>query len=245
MSSTNKTTNYELSQFIGTDKPAWLTDYNSDMSKIDTGINTAQNTATGADGKADSALTNIGTLGNLTTSAKESCVLAINEVDGHADTAQETANSAISIANTAAGNVTTLIGKFALTATDYTNSDMTVTNGTLAVDSHLYIAKNSDGSLFKVYGRCNVTLTSSNLSTIKISISNTGIPTDSSYQIICAGFAYDQGNFGLGLAPATITVKNNAIDIEFIGRIQNDVQIVQLTPCLYFNANFGDLPTPE
>ena len=35
MSSTNKTTNYELSQFLGTDKPAWLSDYNTDMSKID------------------------------------------------------------------------------------------------------------------------------------------------------------------------------------------------------------------
>lgn len=36
MASTNKTTNYELSQFIATDKPAWLGDYNQDMSKIDT-----------------------------------------------------------------------------------------------------------------------------------------------------------------------------------------------------------------
>lgn len=36
MSSTNKTTNYELSQFVGSDKPTWLGDYNSDMAKIDT-----------------------------------------------------------------------------------------------------------------------------------------------------------------------------------------------------------------
>lgn len=36
MASTNKTTNYELSQFIATDKPAWLGDYNQDMTKIDT-----------------------------------------------------------------------------------------------------------------------------------------------------------------------------------------------------------------
>lgn len=38
MASTNKTPNYNLSQFIATDKPAWLTDVNSDMSKIDTAI---------------------------------------------------------------------------------------------------------------------------------------------------------------------------------------------------------------
>lgn len=35
MTATNKTENYELSQFIGSDRPTWLGDYNSDMSKID------------------------------------------------------------------------------------------------------------------------------------------------------------------------------------------------------------------
>lgn len=35
MTATNKTANYELSQFVGTDRPMWLGDYNSDMSKID------------------------------------------------------------------------------------------------------------------------------------------------------------------------------------------------------------------
>lgn len=35
MTSTNKTENYDLSQFVGTDRPTWLADYNSDMGKID------------------------------------------------------------------------------------------------------------------------------------------------------------------------------------------------------------------
>lgn len=35
MASTNKTENYDLSQFVGTDRPTWLGDYNSDMAKID------------------------------------------------------------------------------------------------------------------------------------------------------------------------------------------------------------------
>lgn len=38
MASTNHTTNYQLSQFSSTDKPAWLGDYNQDMTKIDTGM---------------------------------------------------------------------------------------------------------------------------------------------------------------------------------------------------------------
>lgn len=38
MAHTNSTANYELSQFLGTDKPAWLVDYNGDMQKIDTAL---------------------------------------------------------------------------------------------------------------------------------------------------------------------------------------------------------------
>lgn len=38
MSSTNKTTNYNLSQFVGTDIPSILNDYNGDMLKIDTAV---------------------------------------------------------------------------------------------------------------------------------------------------------------------------------------------------------------
>ena len=36
MASTRKTPNYNLTQFVSTDKPTWLTDYNGDMGKIDT-----------------------------------------------------------------------------------------------------------------------------------------------------------------------------------------------------------------
>ena len=35
MTATNHTENYDLSQFVGTDRPTWLGDYNGDMAKID------------------------------------------------------------------------------------------------------------------------------------------------------------------------------------------------------------------
>lgn len=38
MASTNKTKNIGLSQFLGTDKPQWLDDYNADMKKIDEAV---------------------------------------------------------------------------------------------------------------------------------------------------------------------------------------------------------------
>lgn len=55
MSSTNKTNNYNLSQYIGTDKPTYLGDYNGDMLKIDTQMKNNANSATEAISKAGEA----------------------------------------------------------------------------------------------------------------------------------------------------------------------------------------------
>lgn len=58
MSSTNKTTHYNLPQFIGSDIPTWLGDINSAMTEIDSGINAAATSASGAATTAAQALTN-------------------------------------------------------------------------------------------------------------------------------------------------------------------------------------------
>lgn len=98
MSSTNKTTNYDLAQFLGTDKPAWLVDYNGDMVKIDTAIknaadaaSAAQSTANGADGKADSLTTDVGALSTTvsamgtTVSSVQGSVNTINSLIGNGE----------------------------------------------------------------------------------------------------------------------------------------------------------------
>lgn len=112
MASTNKTTHYELSQYVGSDKPTYLGDYNTDMSKIDAAINSAKTTADSASTAATNAqttaetaqttantavtnaataqsgvvenATNIGTLASLSTADKTSLVGAINEVNNKA-----------------------------------------------------------------------------------------------------------------------------------------------------------------
>lgn len=62
MGATNSTLHYNLSQFISTDKPAWLQDYNGDMQKIDTGINGALTAAESAQNSADSASSGVSSL---------------------------------------------------------------------------------------------------------------------------------------------------------------------------------------
>lgn len=57
MSSTNKTSNYELPQFISTDKPTWLGDVNGAMGIIDTQMKANNTLAQNAKSVADAAAT--------------------------------------------------------------------------------------------------------------------------------------------------------------------------------------------
>ena len=180
MSSTNKTTNYELSQFIGADKPAWLSDYNTDMSKIDTGVHNAQTTATAADGKADANTANIGTLSNLSTTAKTSLVAAINEVDTNADAAQGSADNANTTANAAK---LVAEGVAAYLNLNNVNANLTVTSagGTTVGYTALHSAYNSDGTLGKIYGYVELTKTNNQDSTL--TISDTGLRPTTQFTI--------------------------------------------------------------
>lgn len=123
MGSTNLTPNYELSQFIGTDKPAWLQDYNGDMLKIDTGIagaktaaDNAQSAADGAQGDATTALnsiadinTELGTVENTLSTATGN-INTINSLIGNGTptTTDQTIIGAINELHSDQGNLTTL-----------------------------------------------------------------------------------------------------------------------------------------
>ena len=108
MTATNKTTNYDLSQFVGTDRPTWLGDYNSDMSKIDRQLKqNADDIASAAAGSLTSVhhtndLTGNGTsgspLGVASTIAKKT---DIPDVSGFATTSALTSGLAGKVDKTA------------------------------------------------------------------------------------------------------------------------------------------------
>lgn len=81
MSSTNKTTTLKLSQFVGTDKPDWLTDYNEDMEKIDAFATTAESDIVAAQAAS--------------TQAKK----VANSASSAANTASTSAANAVTVAN--------------------------------------------------------------------------------------------------------------------------------------------------
>lgn len=238
-SHTNSTTNYEFPQFVGTDKPAWLTDVNGFASAADTAIKAAKDRADSAytlagtaEGKADlaqgdatsalnsagTANTNIGTMANLETTDKTSLVNAINENKRNID-------------------------NFNLTTYE-TASNVATTDGTIDTPSiNLKTAKNSDGSLAKIYGTVHI---SSIGSTQTLSFSTSLRPESSIY---IDGVVLYQQYYALGIVETAMTGLTLgtdgtvSIDIPRINSNDTDV-LVNIIPVLLWIKDFGDTPTP-
>ena len=136
MAHTNHTTNYELPQFVASDKPTWLGDVNGAMSAIDTAIAGVAVTASGADSKADSA---ISTANTAAGTASDAATLA-NTANTNANSALTTAGNAAtaaSAAQSAASAVDTKVGAL----TDLTTTDKT------SVVAAINEVKGEDGTL--------------------------------------------------------------------------------------------------
>lgn len=86
MGHTNSTTNYNLPQFVTTDKPAWLTDINGAFSAIDSGLHTAQTDATTAKNTADNAQTDATAAGTAASTADSKAAGAIASIANAFDT---------------------------------------------------------------------------------------------------------------------------------------------------------------
>lgn len=116
MSSTNKTTNYKLSQYIGTDKPTYLGDYNGDMLKIDNQMkanaDSASNSASAAGAAqavADKASKDVKALNDSVTANSED-IASLKTKNAQQDVsiqnATNTASSAQNKANQNEHNIT-------------------------------------------------------------------------------------------------------------------------------------------
>lgn len=245
MASTNKTTHYELSQYVGSDKPTYLTDYNNDMSAIDTGIYNAQTKADtafanagSADTKADNAQltanqalnsagnanTNIGTMANLNTTDKTSLVGAVNEVNNNLNfTSFKNYNA--SSADFVKGNNITLDG--------------------LAVN----LAKTQNGSYAKVYGQFLGYPTTSDSGNTEFVLNNTGLTISEAFTVNSVGITTRSQNLNgtdvvtyvarcdlLFNTNGSITIKSN--QTWETGKYYN----VILHPVVIQVKSFGDQP---
>lgn len=260
MSHTNSTTNYNLPQFIGTDKPTWLNDVNGAFSAIDTQMKANADSATSASTSATTANNAIGTLASLQTTAKTDLVTAINEVNTNAGVAQNTANGASTTANATATALNGFEQKFNLT--DITTHSPS-TQGNVNTGEYT-LAQNADGSIFKFYGSKRYMSSSVLLRSAISGLSGYyGCPTglflnthpSEGYIIKGAGMIVQNKNdesainafwedyFAVGTdGQIYIWVSDESGNKTVPNGVYRQIQY---PPCLYFNANFGDTPTPD
>ena len=133
MAHTNSTSNYELSQFIGTDKPTFLGDYNGDMLKIDAAIKGAADDASGAVTTANAASALASDAASTATSAASDASTA----SATATTALNTANNATTTAQSASTTATSAATD-AATAVSTANAAMSAATGAATASGTSY-----------------------------------------------------------------------------------------------------------
>ena len=143
MASTNKTNNFNLSQFIETDKPTFLGDYNTDMNKIDDAMQVNKLAS-------ENNNNSIGNLQELDTQNKLNLVNAVNEVNSSLTNIDAKVNSLNN-------NVTDLIedamnAEWLVNDLTFNNSDYTLLNAEGAVLNTQTVSFNANKKQFSVGG---------------------------------------------------------------------------------------------
>ena len=163
MSSTNKTTNYNLSQFIGTDVPSYLGDYNGDMSKIDKAIGDVANSqgsveqsvvgltaevqglSTQVSGVSTSVQQVQTSVAQIDTAYKQADTALSQRITANANNIQ-TNTTAIESANTAIGNINTAIGTTNISEI----GDGTIKGAISSMNSSLNVKYNPDSDTIQI-----------------------------------------------------------------------------------------------
>ncbi len=115
MGATNRTTNYNLPQFVATDVPTWLTDVNGAMATIDTSIKGVADSVTTARAETDAVDARV----DATNTAVSDVAQRVTTAEQNISTLQQ----GLGVANSNIGANTTKIGSATLDTTAQTLSD--------------------------------------------------------------------------------------------------------------------------
>lgn len=240
MSATNHTTNYNLPQFIGTDKPTWLNDVNGAFSTIDTQMKSNADSATSASSSATTANNAIGTLGNLNTEEKTNLVGAINEVNTNLGTVSGVASGASSSASQANTAITALQAYLTLNRF----KSLTATSNCTIIQQNLNSATNSAGSVGKIYGAITINVT--NASGLSLTIPTDMRPTEALTVNGVALVHKDNCSTGEVCTVVSINIATNGnVTLSLGAGWYNQQVTISFMACLLFLQNFGDTPIPQ
>lgn len=262
MSSTNKTPNYELPQFVANDVPSWLGDFNQAMSKIDTQMKANDTKATGASTNAENANSSatqaLETANQANTTANGANTNATNALslattaNDNASTAKQNSETALSTANSANGNASSALSmaqnantnankalngleKFNLSNSQIISQSGIIgqTNIAQVNESTINIISDSTNEVFKLYG--NIKATASNSGNVEVSIQSNLRPNEE-ITIINAGIC--MYNTESHIDTVNMTIQTNGI-IKFTSWLNpaylgDKTFKMVLLNCLYF-----------
>lgn len=260
MSSTNKTSNYELPQFVANDVPSWLGDFNQAMSKIDTQMKAndskAQSAETNAENANSSATQALQTANQANTTANGANTNATNALslattaNDNASTAKQNAATALQTANTANGLVSSAnstaqnantnatkalngLEKFNLSNyKTYDQSNMIPLTGLSNLNGAINLSYDNTKTVFKLYGIINLNTQANQQGQIKIQ--NTPFRPSKKITIQNAGI----GNCGDITTFVNIDIDTNGdLYIDYWTPVSGTAQI-GLFNCLYFLQEF-------
>lgn len=255
MSATNTTTNYSLPIFIGSDKPAWLVDFNGAMNAIDaqmkvnadaiatkspiltfndtteidftkTGDVITANLASGVSDKVGRALVT-----PISAPATEQLVA----IDTNGAQAALDIGSGLKIESNTLKAI-----DLNLTIKESTTNFTLPSGVTLAGGGPVSMALNSDRSVGKIYGNPVFRCTSGGRKTVETDLYVKA--TGEAYDIGPAGFCPKSNGSDFSYVGIHIAA-NGRVSITFAG-FTNDQTYVYMFPCIYFFSDFGDTPTP-
>lgn len=246
MSHTNSTTNYNLPQFVGTDKPTWLNDVNGAFSAIDTQMKANADSATSAGTTATTASNAVGTLSSLNTETKTDLVSAVNEVNTNLGTVSGVASQASSDATQAKNGVTAIADYLNFTKFHtYETSELGGTGYRDGGFDGLAYATNDDGTVGKIYG--SIWLTGNNNNGFTVSIPSGFRPTSQiTINGVCYGDRSSGGSYTTINADTSITIATDGtITFSKGSGWYNQLSHFHFNACVLFLKDFGDAPIPE
>lgn len=253
MASTNKTPNYDLPQFIATDKPTWLGDVNDAMSKIDAGMEANKSSGESIVGR----VTTLETTVSEHTDQIATVTQTANTAGATATAAQNAASAASALAtnaNSAARAITNSLTFNPANAVikDATDSSVVISpaNDIVLKAGYLKCICSNDGSWMKVYGYMAGTIqhTDSGIATTIKFPGMVRFPPSEKYTVSSLGFsAIDpvaRGNENTIVNTVSIDVNTDgSIDLIIWATIQVRTGIfINISPCMINNKSYGDTP---
>ena len=253
MSATNTTTNYNLPIFIGTDKPAWLVDFNGAMNAIDAQMKTnADAIATKSPILTFSDTTNIdftvtsnvvtadlstAAAGTLSRALLTPAVAPISDQIPYVDTSNTQQMLQIGTGLEISSGSLNAIDLNLSSITNFTSTAQfrTISGSYSSMTVSLTTALNSSGTVGKCYGY--IQGLASTAGTVSL---YTG-----KYVSNASATAYDiaPAGFNNGMAMCTVHIEaNGEIVFQYYQNSGGNTTTAYFLPCVYFFEDFGDVP---